>query len=372
MGLISLGVKHVRQRSRAHHRPVLQRAREQHLEFADRGTPAARAAGESLRRGKCCEPAVPLLVKLGKGHQGDHCGKPCRCCRPTTNTIPTTLGFQRVLQRRLPPRAVLRSEGRSRANGRWPSLAKKDSHAVYFLNQQKVTRLDSGQLHFPRHRQDQAQSSHVRCGQQRREETRKTGQTGGNGRSLTYSPVNLNELARGKDRPADQSYRKWIAPSRSCATAARTTRCWSAIPALWEENVAEGPANGSSRRRADRTQDATIMRIDLGARVTGTNYRGDFEKRLKAVIAADQEAAGQSFSSTRSHTIISAGSRRAAPWCVEPHQARARLGRDPAASVRRPPGVPRHLRKGRGAARRFREDRRVVEPTVPTASVLRA
>ena len=103
--------------------------------------------------------------------------------------------------------------------------------------------------------------------------------------------------------------------------------------------------------------EATIYALDLGALVAGTKYRGDFEKRLKAVLAALKKLPHAILFIDEIHTIIGAGSAmRRHDGRLEPDQAGAGQSASCAASARPPSrntaASSRRIARWRGASRR--------------------
>ena len=197
-----------------------------------------------------------------------------------------TLGFQRVLQRAV---YHVQSSGKKEVTGANVLVAifgEKDSHAVYFLNQQDVTRLDV--VNYLSHgiaKQRRQRPGPADDGEARPSE----GEDGDEPRATRWpsSPATSTSWrATARSTRWSGAPTKSSAPSRCCAAAARTTRSTSARPAWARPRWPKAWPSASSRARCPRCwRDAVIYSLDLGALVAGTKYRGDFEKRLKAVLA---------------------------------------------------------------------------------------
>ena len=78
--------------------------------------------------------------------------------------------------------------------------------------------------------------------------------------------------------------------------------------------IAEGLAKRIVEKVPEVVAGSTIYSLDLGALVAGTKYRGDFEKRFKAVLAELKETEGSILFIDEIHTIIGAGAASAASW----------------------------------------------------------
>ena len=215
-----------------------------------------------------------------------------------------TLGFQRVLQR-----AVLsvQSSGKKEVTGANVLVAifgEKDSHAVYLLNQQDITRLDV--VNFISHGIAKVPQEPEAKDQEAREE----GGDGDKQSALAAYASNLNELAKaGRIDPligrADEIERT----IQILCRRRKNNPLYVGEAGVGKTALAEGLA----KRIVDNDvpevlKDAVIYALDLGALVAGTKYRGDFEKRLKAVIAELKKLPKAVLFIDEIHTIIGAGS----------------------------------------------------------------
>ncbi len=218
-----------------------------------------------------------------------------------------TLGFQRVLQRAV---YHVQSSGRKEVTGANVLVAifgEKDSHAVYFLHQQEITRLDV--VNYISHGiakvGDEAPGS-AASGVERE------GEEGGEakGNPLSEYASNLNELAlEGKIDPligrADEIERTVQVLCRR----RKNNPLYVGDAGVGKTALAEGLAKRIVDGEVPAVlENATIWSLDLGALVAGTKYRGDFEKRLKAVIAQLKKQQGAILFIDEIHTIIGAGS----------------------------------------------------------------
>src|SRR5690606_25554184 len=220
-----------------------------------------------------------------------------------------TLGFQRVLQRAV---YHVQSSGRKEVSGANVLVAifgEKDSHAVYFLGQQEVSRLDA--VNYLSHGvarigQDSDASSGA-GGEAARE-----GEAGEEARSnpLTEFANNLNELAmQGKIDPLIGRTEEIERTIQVLCRRRKNNPLYVGDAGVGKTALAEGLAKRIVEQDVPEVlKDAVIYALDLGALVAGTKYRGDFEKRLKAVIAQLRKEPGAILFIDEIHTIIGAGS----------------------------------------------------------------
>ena len=270
-----------------------------------------------------------------------------------------TLGFQRVLQRAV---YHVQSSGKKEVTGANVLVAifgEKDSHAVYFLNQQDVARLDV--VNYISHgiaKQGGEESS--RSQEDGESPSGEGGEGEGKGDALAEFAVNLNQLAReGKIDPlvgrADEVERTIQVLCRR----RKNNPLYVGEAGVGKTAIAEGLA----KRIVDGDvpevlADATIYALDLGALVAGTKYRGDFEKRLKAVLTQLKKLPEAMLFIDEIHTIIGAGSASGGTMdAQQPDQAGAGVGRAALHRLDHVPGVPRHLREGPRAGAPLPEDR---------------
>lgn len=275
-----------------------------------------------------------------------------------------TLGFQRVLQRAV---YHVQSSGKKEVTGANVLVAiygEKDSHAVYFLNQQDVTRLDVvnylshgiaklGEEDATQGSDDQAKSGEGEGGEHK-------------GDALSEFASNLNQLAReGKIDPlvgrADEVERTIQVLCRR----RKNNPLYVGEAGVGKTALAEGLAKRIVEGDVPEVlADATIYALDLGALVAGTKYRGDFEKRLKAVLAQLKKHPGAILFIDEIHTIIGAGSASGgtmdASNLIKPMLASGELRCIGSTTFQEYRGI---FEKDRALARRFQKID-IVEPTV--------
>ena len=225
----------------------------------------------------------------------------------TRDTQPT-LGFQRVLQRAV---YHVQSSGKKEVTGANVLVAifgEKDSHAVYLLQQQDITRLDvvnslsHGIAKVNDGSEEKAQPN----------ETRPDGEAGEEpkGNPLQEFASNLNELAReGRIDPLIGREDEVERTIQVLCRRRKNNPLYVGESGVGKTALAEGLAWRIVEGRVPEVlKDAVIYSLDLGALVAGTKYRGDFEKRLKGVLAQMKKEPRAILFIDEIHTIIGAGS----------------------------------------------------------------
>jgi ATP-dependent Clp protease ATP-binding subunit ClpA len=217
-----------------------------------------------------------------------------------------TLGFQRVLQRAL---FHVQSSGNGEVSGANVLVAifsEQDSHAVYLLNKHNIERLDITNY-----------LSHgiTRINEDSDEETFTHESEALPGDQEANNPLekfatNLNELAfSGKIDPLigrDHEIERII---QTLCRRRKNNPLLVGEAGVGKTAIAEGLARKIVEEEVpDILLDSTVYSLDLGALVAGTKYRGDFEKRLKAVIGQLIREPGAILFIDEIHTIIGAGS----------------------------------------------------------------
>jgi ATP-dependent Clp protease ATP-binding subunit ClpA len=277
-----------------------------------------------------------------------------------------TLGFQRVLQRAV---YHVQSSGKKEVTGANVLVAifgEKDSHAVYFLNQQEITRLDV--VNYLSH-------GIAKIGDGAEEkpapEAKPEGEEGGEakGNPLQEFASNLNELAKeGKIDPLIGREDEVERTIQVLCRRRKNNPLYVGEAGVGKTALAEGLAWRIVEGKVPAVlKDAVIYSLDLGALVAGTKYRGDFEKRLKAVIQQIRKEPGAILFVDEIHTIIGAGSASGgtmdASNLIKPVLQSGELRCIGSTTFQEYRGV---FEKDRALARRFQKID-VVEPTVAEA-----
>ena len=218
-----------------------------------------------------------------------------------------TLGFQRVLQRAV---FHVQSAGKKEVTGANVLVAlfsEQDSQAVYLLNQQDVTRLDV--VNYISHGiskvpgENPEDEIHGEGEEPRGEE--KEGSS-----PLESFATNLNEMARqGRIDPLIGRAAEVERTIQILCRRRKNNPLFVGEAGVGKTAIAEGLAKKIVDREVPEIlSDAVIYALDLGGLVAGTKYRGDFEKRLKAVLAQLKRQPRAILFIDEIHTIIGAGS----------------------------------------------------------------
>ena len=218
-----------------------------------------------------------------------------------------TLGFQRVLQRAL---FHVKSSGQGEVTGANVLVAifsEQDSHSVYLLHSLEIERLDvTNYLSHGISRIDENDSEESSFAS----ESETFNETPAKEQPLELYAVNLNEMAIAGD--IDPLVGREEEVERVIQTLCRRRKNNPLLvgeAGVGKTAIAEGLARKIIEESVpDILMDATIYSLDLGALVAGTKYRGDFEKRLKAVLKQLKDEKNAVLFIDEIHTIIGAGS----------------------------------------------------------------
>ena len=229
---------------------------------------------------------------------------------PGTSEVDTqpTLGFQRVIQRAI-MHVQSASNGKKEVTGANVLVAifgEKDSHAVYYLHQQGVTRLDV--VNFISHgvRKDQ-QSEPQKASEGVEEGATETQQKES---ALDQFTQNLNKLAaEGKIDPLIGREAEVERVIQTLCRRRKNNPLLVGEAGVGKTAIAEGLAWRVTQGDVPEIlQNAVVYSLDMGALLAGTKYRGDFEQRLKAVLKQMKNNPNGILFIDEIHTIIGAGS----------------------------------------------------------------
>ncbi|MGH6827857.1 MAG: ATP-dependent Clp protease ATP-binding subunit ClpA [Rhizomicrobium sp.] len=220
---------------------------------------------------------------------------------------PTT-GFQRVVQR-----AVLhvQNSGRDEVTGANVLVAlftERESHAVYFLHEQNMNRLDAVSYisHGIAKRPGMSQPKAAR-GSEEDEVDEKPNKQGTD--ALEAYCVNLNEKARsGRVDPLIGRTAEVERTIQILCRRQKNNPLFVGDPGVGKTAIAEGLARKIVNNDVpDVLLGSTIYCLDMGALIAGTRYRGDFEERLKTVVKELEGVKGAILFIDEIHTVIGAG-----------------------------------------------------------------
>jgi ATP-dependent Clp protease ATP-binding subunit ClpA len=230
-----------------------------------------------------------------------------------------TAGFQRVVQRAA---IHVQSSGRDEVSGANVLVAlfsERESHAVYFLQLQDMTRLDA--VNFISHGIAKAPgrtsnrpvqgtpnaSSNPGAPEEPEKEEKPRG--GRSQDALSNYCVNLNKKAsQGK---IDPLIGRDLEIERTIQILCRRTKnnpLYVGDPGVGKTAIAEGLAKRIIEGDVPEVlAKSTIYALDMGSLLAGTRYRGDFEERLKAVVNELEQQPGSILFIDEIHTVIGAG-----------------------------------------------------------------
>ena len=219
-----------------------------------------------------------------------------------------TLGFQRVLQRAV---FHVQSSGKKEVTGANVLVAifsEQESQAVYLLHKQNITRLDV--VNYISHGISKVHGEEENDGVPAAPEE----DTGGESATSNKSPLenyatNLNQLAKmGKIDPLIGRAEEIQRTVQVLCRRRKNNPLYVGEAGVGKTALAEGLAKMIVDNQVpDILRGSTIYSLDLGALLAGTKYRGDFEKRLKALITQLKKEPGAILFIDEIHTIIGAG-----------------------------------------------------------------
>lgn len=249
---------------------------------------------------KACDAKIPELRR-----------QLTECIEEQTPTLPDdedtevqpTLGFQRVLQRAV---FHVQSSGKKEVIGTNVLVAifsEKQSQAVYFLSLQDISRLDV--VNFISHGMPQVPGEELDDDGEPRPESEAEPEPS----PLEQYATNLNELAlQGKIDPLIGRELEIERTVQILCRRRKNNPLYVGEAGVGKTALAEGLARMITEERVPEVlSDATIYALDMGTLIAGTKYRGDFEKRLKGVIAEVRDDPGAILFIDEIHTVIGAG-----------------------------------------------------------------
>lgn len=251
---------------------------------------------------KACNADLDQLRMLLSEHLAQN--MPSISDNPDLKTQPS-IGFQRVLQRAI---VHVQSSGKDDVEGANVIVAlfsEQDSHAAFYLDQQDVTRFDV--VSYISHGVTKGDEGLEGLPNLEQGEKAQTEQQDG---PLDAYTVNLNERAIdgfidpliGRDKEVERTI-------QILSRRRKNNPLYVGEAGVGKTAIAEGLAKLIVEESVPAVlSDATIYSLDMGALLAGTKYRGDFEKRLKAVLKALEKEDHAVLFIDEIHTIIGAGS----------------------------------------------------------------
>ncbi len=277
--------------------------------------------------------------------------------------VQPTLGFQRVLQRAV---FHVQSSGKKEVtptNVLVAVFGEKQSHAVYLLGMQDITRLDI--VNFISHGLSKIGDEETGASAEPGEGGARTeGETADD--PLEKFTTNLNRLA--EEGRIDPLIGRQLEIERTIEILCRRRKnnpLYVGEAGVGKTALAEGLALMIVEGRVpDVLTDCTIFALDMGSLIAGTKYRGDFEKRLKGVVASLRKNPGAILFIDEIHTVIGAGAASGgvmdASNLIKPVLANGQLRCIGSTTYQEYRGI---FEKDHALARRFQKIE-VVEPTV--------
>ena len=259
---------------------------------------------------RACSVDLELLAKNLRDYLDNELGNlindDAEDCKPTA-------GFQRVVQRAI---ISVQSSGREDVTGAnilVALFAERESHAVYFLQEQDMTRYDavnyishgiakrpghSDASRGPRGAEEEHERSEGRDGEGRKKEG-----------ALDAYCINLNKKAReGRIDPLIGRETEVLRTIQVLCRRAKNNPLLVGDPGVGKTAIAEGLARKIENSEVPEVlSKATVFALDMGALLAGTRYRGDFEERLKQVVKEIEQQKDAILFIDEIHTVIGAG-----------------------------------------------------------------
>ena len=222
----------------------------------------------------------------------------------TTRDTQPTLGFQRVLQRSVHNVQASDKVEVTGANLLVALFSESESHAVYLLSKQDISRLDV--VNFIAHGISKFDDPY----EERESESGRKNSENDTSKPLEKYATNLNdEAARGRIDPLIGRSAEIERTIQTLCRRRKNNPLLVGEAGVGKTAIAEGLAKRIVEEDVpDVLLDCVIYSLDLGALVAGTKYRGDFEKRLKSLLNQMKKEPHAILFIDEIHTIIGAGS----------------------------------------------------------------
>ncbi len=218
-----------------------------------------------------------------------------------------TLGFQRVLQRAV---FHVQSSGKQEVTGANVLVAifsEQESQAVYFLKQQEIARIDV--VNFISHGISKADEQSPQDAESGSENTQQSSGSEERQTNLEGYCTNLNsEVRAGRIDPLIGRDSEVSRVVQTLSRRRKNNPLLVGEAGVGKTAIAEGLAYRIEEGQVpDVIADAVVYSLDMGALLAGTKYRGDFEKRLKALLGELEKEKHAILFIDEIHTIIGAG-----------------------------------------------------------------
>lgn len=225
-----------------------------------------------------------------------------------TDPSPTS-GFQRVVQRAI---LHVQSSGRDEVTGANVLVAlfsERESYAVYFLQQQDMSRLDAVSFisHGVGKGSTPTEASTPKGAEEEKPQKNEAGKKGES--ALKQFTVDLNEKAKaGKVDPLIGRGPEIDRTVQILCRRSKNNPLYVGDPGVGKTAIAEGLARKIVEGDVPEVlKEAVIYSLDMGALLAGTRYRGDFEERLKQVVSELEKLPHAVLFIDEIHTVIGAG-----------------------------------------------------------------
>ncbi|WP_338446779.1 ATP-dependent Clp protease ATP-binding subunit ClpA [Pelagerythrobacter marensis] len=220
-----------------------------------------------------------------------------------------TAGFQRVIQRAI---LHVQSSGKDTVTGANVLVAlfsERDSYAVYFLQQQDMSRLDA--VSFISHGIGKGGKQLESRSPQGADEAGKTDEKADNKKETALDQFTVNLNAKAQAGKVDPLIGRGPEVDRTIQILCRRSKnnpLYVGDPGVGKTAIAEGLARKIIEGEVPEVlTDAVIYSLDMGALLAGTRYRGDFEERLKQVVSELEGMPDAILFIDEIHTVIGAG-----------------------------------------------------------------
>jgi ATP-dependent Clp protease ATP-binding subunit ClpA len=217
-----------------------------------------------------------------------------------------TLGFQRILQRAA---AHVQSSGKEEIDGRNVLVAifrEPESHAAYLLAQQGITRLDV--ISYLSHGVTKVPAAEPEADTDEDEDDESPSPRGKRDPLAAFTVNLVERAAAGKIDPLIGRQRELERTIHVLSRRRKNNPVFVGDPGVGKTALVEGFALRVHQRKVPESlRDVAVYALDMGALLAGTKFRGEFEARLKGVLAALQARPGAILFIDEIHTVVGAG-----------------------------------------------------------------